>query len=119
MMSAPVSGTAYIAGEGGVNTIAGGAGTDTIAGGPGTDHVTGGTGGDTFIVYDTRGASNGTTFTGGSGSNTLSFARMTHGVTVNLVTDHADYGVAFSNVQNLSLIHISEPTRQAEISYAV
>lgn len=95
------TGAAYIAGEGGVNTITGGAGVDTIAGGPGTDHVSGGTGADTFIAYDTLGASNGTTFTGGTGLNTLSFARMTHGVTVNLATDHSDYGVAFSHVQNL------------------
>src|SRR5678810_181092 len=28
-------------------------------------------------------------------------------------------GTFFSQIQNLSLIHISEPTRQAEISYAV
>ena len=30
-----------------------------------------------------------------------------------------DYGVYYSPVSTLSLIHISEPTRQAEISYAV
>ncbi len=95
------AGTTYIDGEGGTNTVAGGPGVDTYEGGSGKDIVTGGSGANTFVVYDTHGVNNGTTFTGGTGSNTLSFADMTLGVVVNLTTDHSAYGVAFSNVQNL------------------
>jgi hypothetical protein len=108
------SGVTYIAGGAGTNTITGGAGVLTIAGGPGTDLVnqsTGNqdTGAETFIVYDTLGVNNGTKFTGGSGSNTLSFARMTHGVVVNLATDGGnDYDVNYSNVTNLIASNYSD-----------
>jgi Ca2+-binding RTX toxin-like protein len=77
-------GNTVIDGEGGNDTLVGGAGSATIYAGTGNDSLASGSG-DTTFVFD-AGSKGSDTVSTPSGSNTLDFAQLGGGVTINLAS---------------------------------
>ncbi len=77
------SGTSSLTGGAGNDTLTGGAGTNTLTGGAGDDQLYGGAGNDTYL-FDADTALGSDSLTDLSGTETISFAGTTAGVTLSL-----------------------------------